>query len=63
MADEKDYLGVIYCCECCKSKAKIETLTKALEDISNNCNPDEINHSDFYFLADEALKKTGGNNG
>lgn len=63
MADEKDYLGVVYGCECCNAKAKISILIKALEDIRSNCNPDEINHSDFYFLADEALKKTGGNNG
>lgn len=63
MAEEKDYLGEIYGCECCRSKAKIQLLKKALEDIRNNCNPNEETHADFYFLADEALKKIGGGNG
>lgn len=63
MADEKDYIGEIYGCECCIKKAKIDILSKALEDVRSNCNPEEQTHADFYFLANEALKKIGGLNG
>lgn len=63
MADEKDYLGDSIDCECCRNKKNMAILTKALEDVRNNCNPDEDMHADFYFLADEALKKIGGAHG